>query len=213
MLTLQAAPINERELASAILAEVAKKLNQGLVGAVGRIQTRVAAVIEDAITASPEYHGLVGGQLQGELGVVDPERAVRGIIDAIVENVKVESLGASISGGAIGGGLVIRILKSDFSDASSANGVSFLSEQNYRIDWLDWLLTKGDEIIVVDYEFQAGSFRQSRTGLGIMAASKRGWKVPQEFVGTPADNWLTRALEKAEPEIEAAIGVEIGRMF
>ena len=35
-----------------------------------------------------------------------------------------------------------------------------------------------------------------------MQPSQKSWKVPSEFSGTINDNWITRAIDQATPEIE-----------
>ena len=60
------------------------------------------------------------------------------------------------------------------------------------LHWLSWLLTLGDSTIVVGYYYDPET-GVGRSGLGTM--SEGGFfRVPPEFSGTRANNFVTRAL-------------------
>ena len=71
--------------------------------------------------------------------------------------------------------------------------------------WLEWLLLKGNQIIVRNYEVKIGSNSRSRSGDAIMISSSENWRVPPEFIGTNTNNWTTRALSKIEDELNSLI--------
>ena len=61
-----------------------------------------------------------------------------------------------------------------------------------KLDWLNWLLTRGDDIIVGDYSFiQKPGI--GRSGLGAMTAGGV-FRIPPEYSGTQDDNFITRTL-------------------
>ena len=66
---------------------------------------------------------------------------------------------------------------------------------------MKWLLTLGDAVIVRDYEVKAGFPKSSRTGDKIMVKGS-GWRVPPEHAGSEGNNFITRAIDEALPEIE-----------
>lgn len=72
-----------------------------------------------------------------------------------------------------------------------------------QIPWLEWLLTRGNEIIIADYHIKFGFAMASRSGGAIMAPTLE-WSVPSQFAGTRDDNWITRAL--TDDTYQAAIG-------
>jgi len=60
------------------------------------------------------------------------------------------------------------------------------------LPWAEWLLKRGDEIIISEYHvvFKEGA---GRSGVAIMG--KGGFfKVPAEYSGTESDNWMTRTM-------------------
>jgi len=77
------------------------------------------------------------------------------------------------------------------------------------IDWLRWLLHEGSGAIIRDYTFSSGFHRRSRTGLGIMVETGGSWQMPPEFAGTASDNFVLRALETIDQEIDNIVRQEI----
>jgi hypothetical protein len=70
------------------------------------------------------------------------------------------------------------------------------------LPWLQWLLLEGNATIVRNYTVSFGPNRFSRTGFALMRPSLQSWKVPSEFAGTINDNWITRAIDGAESNIQ-----------
>lgn len=207
-------PDDPRELVKTILRELAVQLNAGIRRALGPIRRKVRDTVERALRASPEFDSLAGGRLQAELGVADSLSAMRAIADAIVGVSEVTHQPVSVSGENLTGGLTVSVLRTDLGEVLAIPGATFTSEGGYQIDWLDWLLTKGDQFIIAEYVFVPGEHPGSRTGLGIMAkAQQGGWRVPPEFAGTINDNWLTRSLGGAEPAIAEIIQQELLRVL
>ena len=204
--------IDEASLRNALLKGVAEQLNARAFRAKGRIQSRVKAIIERAIHQSPEAVSLQGGDLQGELGVVNPHQAIAAIVDALQTSMQVNVTDFKSTFSGIDGGIQILVSRKNLSDVLGIDEGSFHSEHGFQIDWLKWLLTAGDAIVVQDYHFAGGdiaTFPTSRTGLGIM--QRRGsWKVPPEFSGTEEDNWLSRALSAVSGEVVEALRAEMG---
>ena len=76
----------------------------------------------------------------------------------------------------------------------------------YSLPWLKWLLLDGSAILVPNHSVVFGPNPKSRTGNAIMRLDKnRGWSVPSQYQGTESNNWITRALDNAAPEIEKLI--------
>ena len=73
-----------------------------------------------------------------------------------------------------------------------------LTKKGERLDWISWLLTRGDDIVVADYHVVPGN--HGRSGDAVM---KQGdfFRVRPEYSGTLDDNCITRALENREKEI------------
>jgi len=205
-INLQDFRVSENKLIDAIarhLRSVFKKVREP-------IRARVGMAAAEAIRRAPEYTSLLTGKLRGELGVIDAAPVLEAVIRNIAAGCRVKSLGVRRVGKGIDGGLRIELLKGDYSEVLKAPGRSFESEGGHQIDWLRWLTLEGDRIIVADHRFVLNFSERSRTGTGIMIRPGN-WRVPPEFAGTDADNWLTRALGTIGRDILKILQEEIQR--
>lgn len=71
------------------------------------------------------------------------------------------------------------------------------------LHWLDWLLKRGDNIIVVNYQYNPIT-GIGRSGLGVMIPGG-SFRVPPQFSGTEDNNFITRALIGSEQEKQLAL--------
>lgn len=72
------------------------------------------------------------------------------------------------------------------------------TETGKDLHWLDWLLTKGDTVIILGYHYVPSNSGRSGGGIMIPAGT---FRVPPEFSGTQEDNFLTRAFADKEAEL------------
>lgn len=178
---------------------IADKINLAVQIAKGRARLRFKQIIEDAILSSPEAHSLMGGELQGELGVETgiAKRMLDKIVERIDSTIQVDIKQFSPFGNVMRGYIEISIfpkaLTQDLLDETEAE---YITKRGETIPWLSWLLTLGDRIIVRNYSVDFSQNKGSRTGLATMVNTKRrGWRVPPQFSGTRTNNFITRALD------------------
>lgn len=201
-----------------IKKDVQERIERALQSSVLQIQADLRRIIRDGFLASPEYKDLLpGGDLYGELGVLFADNAVLEIVDSLAANTNF-----TVSKNR----LRVEVFKGDYSSLISLPAASFISEKGGRVDWLEWLLLRGTDVVVANYAFVAGDFTSSRTGQGLMfqirsegtivGSSKiRGglfqgvtfdqFRIASEFAGTANNNWVTRVLVSVEPQIVALI--------
>lgn len=91
-----------------------------------------------------------------------------------------------------------------------------------KIPWLAWLLLGGSAPLVNNYHIIFGNFSTSRlpgqalsrTGKALMAFEKGSfWRMPIEHAGTTDNNFVTRALEGIETDLEKIVGEELAKQF
>jgi hypothetical protein len=204
----------QSQIMNRIVESLAEHLNRAFNTAVPQIQTRVRNVVREAILNSPEYTALTTGLLQGQLGVEHPESDFEGILDIWINSIVARSLGVSHNGRNLTGGIQIVGIQGDYTDVLSSPFASYVSlPSTSTIEWLKWLLISGNSIIVRKYYFKSANSletRLSRTGLGLMRASKTGtFRVPAEYAGTVNDNFVTRSLSSVVDQIEEIIIREV----
>ena len=178
------------------LEDLAKQIGDRARKAVPKWQRKLRALIAQSIVDSPEYDSLHGGRLQAELGPVRPDVTINAIIAGIQRGLLIDVSPITVSGNDLSGYIEIMFFKKDLSEVLGTPGSSFTSEGGSFIDWLKWLLTRGDEIIIKTFHFKPGRNPHgiSRTGLGYMRGGYT-WHVPSEFAGYENDNWLTKTLD------------------
>jgi hypothetical protein len=146
---------------------------------------------------TPTLESLVRGELAGHFGLPAGVRhdMLNKILLTIANNIQVEYKPIKKRGTKYSNGLKIEVLLASFDDILSLPQAAVISEDGeFLVDWLAWLLTAGDKVIVREYDFEV-DFGEGRSGFGIMIPETAGaWRVPPEFSGTKRNNWLTRAI-------------------
>jgi len=162
------------------------------------MNTQISALVKQFIKAEPEYQQLLGGELRYQLGI--PNSAiVDQIVDIWSNNIKIVNNRISTTSNGLKGGFSINMIKSDYSDVLSANAATITdSNTGSTVPWLEWLLLRGGDILVKDYEIQIGPNPRSRTGMAIMVSSKSDYRLPAKFAGTETNNWVYRAISKID---------------
>ena len=192
-----------------IRATLSKSINQ----VINNIKLRIQQKTKTALVGSPEYQSIFGGKLQAELGIPSPG-SIDVIIDRWVAGITIKYL--PTSKGRFGT-LSIGMIEADYSDVLTLNEASYSYTSGRTggvIDWLRWLLLEGNNVIVRNYDFAPTITRGSRTRLGIMVNRQGGvWRVPPEFAGTQSDNFVLRALQEIDKEIDIIVRQEITKGF
>jgi len=140
------------------------------------------------------------------MGIADTS-SVDLVIQKLVDTLTITNNGTKISRSFLSSGFSLTMMKSDDLNGVIGDQVALVVDKNrdYELPWLQWLLLRGNEVIVQNYSVKIGPNPASRTGNAIMVQSNRNWRVPPEFVGTQTNNWTTRAIAAAETEILQAL--------
>jgi hypothetical protein len=182
-----------------ILSALSKQFNSLLQSNKSKISNEIASLIPKWISDQPEIQSLLSNStssLVGQFGITDsPSSIVNSIISSIVQSTSVSVVPYNTK--LKNGGIDINIQPYDFSNLLSLpQGHS--NYANGDLHWLEWLLKRGDEIIVVGYQYNP------QTGLGRskLGNMKTGgsFRVPPEFSGTVDNNFITRALTGSDQE-------------
>ena len=190
------------QISNSILQALIPEVDNYLKKALIIIRKNLPSLIKNIIYNTPEYNSLMGGQLQYEFGIPDPSSQLSNIIDIWSNNIKIEYNGPTVSNNKIKASFSVSLIRSDFSDVlSSDSGFVIDALRGYQLPWLEWLLLEGNKAIISKQEVIIGPNKFSRTGLAIMRPSNKSWRVPSEFAGTIKDNWITRAIDNSESQI------------
>jgi hypothetical protein len=193
---------SDQQIRSAILDSLSKKISAGLQKSVNPLTQSIKSIMIKALQSQPEYQSLISGQLRKEFGIANVNN-VNVVIDNLVNTLVVQVSPLKIINTGLSGGITIQMIPSDtFGGALSDPSANVTDDdKGYSLPWLQWLLLRGTDIIVRNYEVKFGPNPNSRSGDAIMISSGKNWRVPPEFVGTQRNNWTTRAIESVEDEL------------
>lgn len=197
---------SDKQIAYNILKALLPDATNYLKSVIKYLQSNLPSVVHDAIVHTPEYESLTSGALQYEFGIPDPANKLSGLLDLWSHNIKINYSAPTIANSKIKGSFSANMIKIDFSDVLYSDyAVVVDSIRGYSLPWLEWLLLEGNKTIVNHQNVIFGPSRYSRTGYALMKESQSSWRVPSEFAGTISDNWITRALDNAENNINNII--------
>lgn len=200
------------QFASNIRREVSKVIKRNINAMASNIENHMRAIILARLSTAPEVDSIAGGELRHHFGLPDGASKISNIISNWADSIQVTPVAG---GGLFLGGLDIKAIDSSYQDALGLPDSVFVTEKGTSLEWLRWLLLEGTRRIVRGYRFSDSnsSGRVSRTGRGIMIKrTSSSWGVPSQFSGTDGDNFVTRALQDVELEIEVIVRRELSRM-
>lgn len=193
---------SNKDITNKILQTLIPEIDKYLKKALQKIRKSLPNLIIKLIKNTPEYNSLINGQLKYEFGIPNADNAISNIIDIWSNNITIEYNGPVAINSIIKASFSVSLIRSDYADVLSSNDSLVIDTlRGYQLPWLEWLLLEGNRIIVPKYEVKVGPSKVSRTGNAIMKSSTKSWKVPSQFAGTSSDNWITRAIENGEDEI------------
>lgn len=199
---LKSVPETEKVILQALRDLLSTKFNN----LASEIESKAREIIAQNIYNSDEYKSLVGGELRTEIGLADTSKA-QDIVQQFISTISVKNRQIRKTGNKLTGGFDLVGL-TDFGYLLSSSAAVYVTEKGVTLPWLKWLLFEGDKIIIRHYDVSYKHPERSRTGGAIMVPRKEagsGWRVPPEYSGTESNNFLTRAIDAALPQLDSSI--------
>lgn len=157
--------------------------------------------VKDWLQKSPEISSLLSQGAPNSLNALfglppgASNSAVDSIINAVAESVeiKISKVSSNFTGEVL----------FNFQENSLGNLIGLPeghqgTEFGEDLHWLDWLITKGDTIIVKGFAYEPS--KEGRSGGGTMTVGG-SFRVPPEHAGVIGSNFITRAFEGKEKDI------------
>ena len=195
-----------KEMEKRILRAAALEVDEKFARADNNIERMLKMKVVSWLLSSPEILSLMNqseNSLKGDFGLTNPSASVMSIIEAVQDSIEIEQMRVKTTTGF----LVLRI---KIQPKHMGNVISAVdpvqTEKGANLPWIEWLLLKGDEIIITDYHVEP-KIGTGRSGLATMKAGGdyTVGRVNPAYSGTQDDNFITRALKGKERDIEAAI--------
>ena len=182
---------SDRVIEKRILEAIARHFDKVFNSLVPILQKKVPEFTRDFFRGTDTFHELIRGDLKGHFGFKTTSKPEI-IVDLISEDFEIIKKPVKVRRKQFVGGIDIKLVRSGFKNILESDAASIITEKDDILDWLDWLLTKGFEIIIDTHHvfFKEGV---GQSGMAIM--SEGGvWRVPPPHGGTIDDNWITRTL-------------------
>jgi len=184
-------PVNE--IMTAGFSALAEDINTKLTKIIPKIVVDVKEAVRVSVSSHPTVQALsdyAPGGLASELGLYPGQgpSAAAQIIEIITEDVefRFRKLNTKLQGSIefyIAHSAIARLVALPLGHIVYGRG---------DLHWLQWLLEKGDAIIIDSYEYSPQS-GFGRSGGGSMKLGG-SWRVPPEYAGTPEDNFISDSL-------------------
>lgn len=208
----------DEEFRARINFAAAQLVNNAFKKSKGRVLEKTRQLVRQTLSADPTINSLIGGSLQGDFGLTD-ELALS-VTDDIINIVSGDfgirfDLPKSKRSKTLGTMVLFIDTPRTIAKVMSVSGGRYQSNI-YNIPWIEWLLTKGSQVVVGGWEytelFEEQTF-SSRSGQGIMMKTGGSFRVEPEHAGTINDNFITRAIGRIQNDIQQIVVSEIQRAF
>jgi hypothetical protein len=203
----QFSPNEMKKIISDIRRGFLSDIRSNLLKAVPHLEQVLPGEIKKRIKSSDVIQELMNGTLRYDLGITKDEAVMisEKIPDVISKLLQVR---VAIEGDTTVF-LIVEMVKSGYEDLLDISEASFLQTYTQstpkQIDWLKWLLTEGNNIIISDFRVKYTPDNvKSRSGGAIMI-QKGSFRIPPQFSGTEDDNFITRSLEGIQEFIYSEI--------
>lgn len=185
--------------------EVSKVLNKRLPDISNSIKPELSVIMGSALANSETVKSLLIGKLKDDFGLSGniASTAMTNIIDYISKNITVNIKQSKKSGGILT--LVVEIPTGDIKNIANLPGGSYTSKgqgkfsEGGKVDWLEWLLTKGTQVVIGDfwlYPYAKGYTRSGGSSVMLKIVNQgQPFRVDPGHAGTETDNFITRAIE------------------
>lgn len=181
------------------IKSVEKNINGAIVNYINDILSRkqniilskAKALIPSWIESQPEIISLSSSDpssLAGQFGISGgTQNIISSIVSSVVDATEIKFIKYSNN---LNGGLELAFQPTTFANLLSlSQGHTIYNGGD--LHWLDWLLLRGDSIIVTNYQYNPSSgLGRSRLGNMVVGGS---FRVPPQFSGTKDNNFITRA--------------------
>ena len=188
----------EQKINRAIAEEMNKKIMRGR----AKLISDFRSLIGIWLRSQPELLSLNSGgadSLAAQFGL--PQGSAGAVVSHIVTSVQ-STIDITLSKFKpnLTGGLFLSVQPDHLSNLLGLQAGHVTTSKGTDLHWLSWLLERGRDTIIVGYHYTPDVGTDGRSGAGTMSPGQ-AWRVPPQYAGTIADNFITRAFEGKEKDV------------
>lgn len=164
--------------------------------AIDQIASEVKDLAHTTFINSEIYNRLINGDLRGHFGL--PAASASDLVNEVIREavnlleIQYHPIKLIGTGQITGGGLQVGVTYDMIHKLLLTRAGSINIEKGV-LPWLEWLLVRGDQVLVFGYGIVLKN--AGRSELGVMAKGESlSWRVPPDVAGTEENNWITREL-------------------
>ena len=205
---------SDSEITRKVMSEWAGQLNVRLPAVGIKLQRWIRNEVKNRISNSETVKSLLGGQLKKVMGVDNPDIVATFISTySLLLNVKTYPV-TLIGSGMMSKKPLLSLMSEDLETLTNENQLGDVTRNGDTLKIWNWLCFQGDRIIVRDFYYnpKPNSFFlrfHSRAGGQMQNKKSSQWRVPPEWSGIDGNNFITKALDGLDIEIEQFINREL----
>ncbi len=195
---------SNKQITRLIYDAIAKEVNPRVKKNAPKVRDNIKALIPKWIAEQPEMQSIATGgsqSLAAQFGLPTGSRQL--IVDSIGTSVansmtiEIKPLDKNLSGS-----IQFMIQPITYNNLLEQSLAKVTTKKGTILEWLDWLILRGTQMIIMGYTYEPGT--GGRSGGGTMAGGG-SWRVPPQYSGTINDNFITRALSGKDRELTSAL--------
>ncbi len=188
-----------------IYSAIASEANAKVKKNAPKTRDAIKSLIPKWIFEQPEIKDLISGgsnSLTAQFGIpIGQAQSIVSSISSAVANAVIVDIDF-VSPKNLQGGVEFRIQPTSYNNLLSLDIARVTTKKGQVLEWLDWLLLKGSQMIVIGYKYEPGT--GGRSGGGTMTGGG-SWRVPPQYSGTSDNNFITRALSGRDRQLTTAL--------
>jgi hypothetical protein len=187
-----------------LLKALATEANKVLASNVRRVEKEIKSAVARWISSSDEFNAIETenaiNSLNAQLGLLPGQGAlaVEQIKRAVISSIEVE-LTSKKNKKINDISLKIKVQPEDFQNILGLSSGVVITDAGASLEWLNWLINLGTSTVVFGFSYTPSV--DGRSGGGKMDSGGT-WRVPPQYAGTIDDNFITRALNGNQREIQ-----------
>ena len=185
---------NSARFLAQLKEDLKRRLKPRLRKAADGLRAELSEKIPMWIHTSVDYFLLKKKRNRVELGITEEQlnEAMNDVAELIIKSMRIDITSDP-------GGLKLYFDENILALVQVLPSGEYISENGHLVEWLNWLVVAGSEVVVEGHHF-TGRAGEGRIGGGVMW--KGGvWRVPLEIRGDRSENFVTRIMDKKIKEM------------